>query len=98
MDQSRQPPKPARSISAGPSREIAATERARIAGTLVDNPFVLVGQQYLADPSQSSGSINPLWTYAHVPPGFDGDATELVIRQIERFAPGSATSSCTSGR
>ncbi len=72
----------------GTFEEIAATERARIAGTLVDNPFVLVGQQYLADPSRSSGSINPLWTYAHVPPGFDGDATELVIRQIERFAPG----------
>jgi phytoene dehydrogenase-like protein len=49
---------------------------------------VLVGQQYLADPGRSSGNINPLWSYAHVPRGFDGDATELVIAQIERFAPG----------
>ncbi|GED99178.1 phytoene desaturase family protein [Gordonia crocea] len=68
--------------------EIAATERERIAGNLVERPFVLVGQQYLADPSRSNGGINPLWSYAHVPRGFDGDATELVIGQIERFAPG----------
>ncbi|GAB09746.1 hypothetical protein GOARA_046_00150 [Gordonia araii NBRC 100433] len=72
----------------GTFEEIAATERARIGGTLVDRPFVLVGQQYLADRSRSSGNLNPLWSYAHVPPGFDGDATELVIGQIERFAPG----------
>ena len=67
---------------------MAATEKARATGTLVDRPFVLVGQQYLADPGRSHGNINPLWSYAHVPRGFDGDATELVIGQIERFAPG----------
>ncbi|MFT3901221.1 MAG: NAD(P)/FAD-dependent oxidoreductase [Gordonia sp. (in: high G+C Gram-positive bacteria)] len=72
----------------GTFEEIAATEKARIGGTLVDNPFTLVSQQYLADPSRSAGNINPLWSYAHVPRGFDGDATELVINQIERFAPG----------
>ncbi len=72
----------------GTFEEIAATERERIAGNLVERPFVLVGQQYLADPSRSNGTINPIWSYAHVPPGFDGDATELVIGQIERFAPG----------
>lgn len=72
----------------GTFEEIAATEKARAAGRLVERPFVLVGQQYLADPGRSSGNINPLWSYAHVPRGFDGDATELVIAQIERFAPG----------
>jgi len=46
------------------------------------------GQQYLADPSRSAGSVNPLWSYAHVPHGYTGDATEAVIGQIERFAPG----------
>ena len=51
-------------------------------------PFVLVGQQYLADPTRSAGDIHPLWTYAHVPNGFSGDATEAIIAQIERFAPG----------
>jgi len=53
-----------------------------------DRPFVLVGQQYLADPSRSVGTVNPLWAYAHVPHGYTGDATEAVIGQIERFAPG----------
>ncbi|GAA4743241.1 NAD(P)/FAD-dependent oxidoreductase [Gordonia alkaliphila] len=72
----------------GDLAEVAYTEKQRAAGVLVENPFVLVGQQYLADPSRSSGDLNPIWSYAHVPPGFDGDATEAVIRQIERFAPG----------
>ena len=53
-----------------------------------ERPFVLVGQQYLADPSRSRGDVHPVWAYAHVPSGYDGDATEAVIGQIERFAPG----------
>jgi len=68
--------------------EIAATERAVHGGHLPDRPFVLVGQQYLADPQRSVGGINPLWTYAHVPNGYQGDATGLIMAQIERFAPG----------
>jgi phytoene dehydrogenase-like protein len=51
-------------------------------------PFVLVGQQYLADPQRSVGDIHPVWSYAHVPNGYTGDATEAIIGQIERFAPG----------
>ena len=53
-----------------------------------ERPFVLVGQQYLADPQRSVGNIHPVWTYAHVPNGYTGDATEAIIAQIERFAPG----------
>ncbi len=53
-----------------------------------ERPFVLVGQQYLADPQRSAGNVHPLWTYAHVPPGYTGDATEAIVAQIERFAPG----------
>jgi phytoene dehydrogenase-like protein len=48
----------------------------------------LVGQQYLADPSRSNGDIHPVWAYAHVPNGFTGDASEAMLAQIERFAPG----------
>lgn len=68
--------------------EVADTERQRAQGTMVRRPFVLVGQQYLADPSRSAGDINPIWAYAHVPFGYTGDATAAVIDQIERFAPG----------
>jgi len=35
-------------------------------------PFVLVGQQYLADSGRSVGDIHPVWTYAHVPHGYTG--------------------------
>ncbi|MGW0038536.1 phytoene desaturase family protein [Gordonia sp. NPDC003376] len=68
--------------------EIADTERRRAAGVMVDRPFVLLGQQYVADPSRSHGGLNPVYAYAHVPRGFDGDATGVITAQIERFAPG----------
>jgi phytoene dehydrogenase-like protein len=68
--------------------EVAASERAIARGRMPDRPFVLVGQQYLADPTRSAGPIHPLWTYAHVPHGYTGDATAAIVAQIERFAPG----------
>jgi phytoene dehydrogenase-like protein len=68
--------------------EIVAGELAVHRGEMPARPFVLVGQQYLADPGRSVGDVNPLWTYAHVPNGYTGDATVAIIAQIERFAPG----------
>jgi phytoene dehydrogenase-like protein len=53
-----------------------------------ERPFVLVCQQYLADPSRSRGDVHPVWAYGHVPRGYAGDATEALLDQIERFAPG----------
>jgi phytoene dehydrogenase-like protein len=73
---------------AGTYRELAATERDIHAGRMPERPFVLVGQQYLADPERSVGNTHPVWSYAHVPNGYTGDATEAIIAQIERFAPG----------
>lgn len=72
----------------GPFEEIVRSEAAVCKGRMPDLPFMLVGQQYLADPSRSVGDIHPVWAYAHVPAGWTGDATEAVVRQIERFAPG----------
>lgn len=72
----------------GALSEVVASEQAVHLGKMPDRPFVLVGQQYLADPGRSVGNINPVWTYAHVPHGYTGDATEAIIAQIERFAPG----------
>ena len=51
-------------------------------------PTCCVGQQYLADPSRSADGVHPLYAYAHVPAGYDGDATEAVTSRIEEFAPG----------
>jgi phytoene dehydrogenase-like protein len=68
--------------------EIVANEEAVGRGVMPERPFVLVGQQYLADPSRSVGNIHPLWTYAHVPHAYTGDATAAIVAQIERFAPG----------
>ena len=68
--------------------EVVATEEAVHRGAMPERPFVLVGQQYLADPTRSVGNIHPLWTYAHVPHAYTGDATEAITAQIERFAPG----------
>ncbi len=74
--------------AAGSFEEIVAGEREVNRGRMPDSPFVLVGQQYLADPSRSAGDVHPVWAYAHVPSGYDGDASEALIDQIERFAPG----------
>lgn len=74
-------------LSGGPA-EIVANERLVASGRLPERPFVLLGQQYLADPTRSRGDVHPVYAYAHVPAGYDGDATDAVIAQIERFAPG----------
>ncbi len=72
----------------GSFAELAAAERDVHAGRMPQRPFVLIGQQYLADPQRSVGDIDPVWSYAHVPNGYTGDATAAIIAQIERFAPG----------
>jgi phytoene dehydrogenase-like protein len=68
--------------------EIVVAERDVNRGRMPERPFVLVSQQYLADPERSSGNVHPIWAYTHVPNGYDGDATDALIGQIERFAPG----------
>jgi phytoene dehydrogenase-like protein len=73
---------------AGTFEEIAIAERAINRGEMPERPFILVGQQYLADPSRSVGDLHPVWIYAHVPSGYTGNATGLILGQIERFAPG----------
>ena len=72
----------------GAAAEIVAAERDIAAGRMPERPFVLVGQQAAADPARANGDIHPVYAYAHVPNGYPGDATEHIIAQIERFAPG----------
>ena len=74
--------------AAGSFAELAHAEAEINRGRMPERPFVLVGQQYLADPQRSRGNLHPVWAYAHVPSGCPGDATEAILDQIERFAPG----------
>ena len=72
----------------GTLEEIVAGEADVHRGRMPERPFVLVAQQYLADPTRSVGDVHPVWAYCHVPSGWSGDATEAVLTQIDRFAPG----------
>ena len=72
----------------GTLAEVAFAEREINRGRMPERPFVLVAQQYLADPQRSQGDLHPVWAYAHVPSGYGDDATGAVLDQIERFAPG----------
>jgi phytoene dehydrogenase-like protein len=56
-------------------------------GVMPTRPFVVVGQQALADPSRARGTLQPVSAYAQVPHGYTGDATAAILDQIERFAP-----------
>ncbi|MFJ2369226.1 phytoene desaturase family protein [Microbacterium sp. NPDC087665] len=72
----------------GSASEIASAEAEIARGRMPERPFVLVGQQDVADPTRRAGDLAPVYAYAHVPHGHTGDATEAIIQQIERFAPG----------
>ena len=62
-------------------------------GRLPERPFMLSGQQTIADPSRAPAGKHTAWAYSHTPPGVDwprererfADAME---RRIEAFAPG----------
>lgn len=72
----------------GDFQQIAAAESAVNRGRMPARPFVLVGQQYVADPARSAGDVHPVWVYGHVPYGIAGDVSESILAQVERFAPG----------
>jgi phytoene dehydrogenase-like protein len=72
----------------GTFEEVVIAARSINRGSMPERPFVLVGQQYLADPGRSKGDLHPVWIYGQVPSGWAGDATDAVLGQVERFAPG----------
>jgi phytoene dehydrogenase-like protein len=74
--------------ASGSFAEIVAAERQVNRGRMPERPFVIVCQQSLADPTRAKDDVHPVWAYAHVPSGYTGDATEALLDQIERFAPG----------
>ena len=63
------------------------------AGGLPERPFLLLGQQSVADPSRAPAGRHTAWAYTHGPHDADwaGQAERHVERmeaQVERFAPG----------
>jgi phytoene dehydrogenase-like protein len=73
----------------GSFEEVAASERAVHRGRVHRRPFVLLAQPSRFDPTRAPAGREVVWAYCHVPNGWDGDATEPILRQIERFAPGA---------
>jgi phytoene dehydrogenase-like protein len=72
----------------GSYEEVVAAEKDTYHGRMPQRPFMIVAQQAVADPTRARGGIQPIYAYAHVPHGYGGDPTEVMLRQIERFAPG----------
>lgn len=72
----------------GTRAEIERAENAVARGTVSDRPYVLAVQPSVLDPTRAPAGKAVLWAYMHVPADSPLDPTELVTRQVERFAPG----------
>jgi phytoene dehydrogenase-like protein len=68
--------------------EIARSEADVVAGRHPEQPYVLLAQHTLFDPTRAPGGIHTVWGYCHVPNGSTVDMTERIEAQVERFAPG----------
>ncbi|MEM0895767.1 MAG: NAD(P)/FAD-dependent oxidoreductase [Verrucomicrobiota bacterium] len=72
----------------GTLEEMAISERDCWEERHSGNPFVLVAQQSLMDSTRAPEGKHTGWAYMHVPAGSTQDMTEVIEKQIERFAPG----------
>jgi phytoene dehydrogenase-like protein len=65
------------------------------AGRLPDNPYLVIGQQSLADPSRAPAGGHTLWAYSRVPPAVEGGwaahreaFADRIEQRLEGLAPG----------
>jgi phytoene dehydrogenase-like protein len=68
--------------------EITAGEYASSIGAVPEKPFVLLAQQSLFDNTRAPEGRHTAWAYCHVPHGSKADMTNIIEKQVERFAPG----------
>jgi phytoene dehydrogenase-like protein len=72
----------------GTFAEVALSESDVAAGRHPEQPFCLVTQAGVVDPSRAPDGKQALWGYCHVPSGSTVDMSGRIEAQIERFAPG----------
>lgn len=72
----------------GSIHEITRSEAMIAKGAYPQKPFVLFVQPGVIDPSRAPEGKQTAWAYCHVPNGSIKDMTEVIEKQIERFAPG----------
>ena len=72
----------------GSLAEISASEWDAWRGRPAEQPFVLLAQTSLFDPTRAPAGKHTAWAYCHVPNGSTEDMTERIEAQVERFAPG----------
>jgi phytoene dehydrogenase-like protein len=72
----------------GRLEEVVASEESVRRGRVHARPFVLLSQPSAFDSARAPAGHHVVWAYCHVPNGWDGDATERILGQVERFAPG----------
>ncbi len=72
----------------GTLEEIAAAEAAAWKGEAHPDPFLVLTQPSVIDPTRAPHGGHTAWAYTHVPRAWPGDATDAIVGQIERFAPG----------
>ncbi|MES2827330.1 MAG: NAD(P)/FAD-dependent oxidoreductase [Bacteroidota bacterium] len=68
--------------------EIALSEKVIWQNQHSENPYVLLAQQSLFDPTRAPEGKHTAWAYCHVPNGSVKDMTAIIEQQVERFAPG----------
>lgn len=83
------PARQASTIHLGGNLEaIEKSEQHAYSGLISDDPYVLVAQQSVFDESRTPNSDHILWAYMHVPNNYAGDASDIILNQISRYAQG----------
>jgi phytoene dehydrogenase-like protein len=68
--------------------EIVNSEQQTWDGRNPEKPFVLLAQPSVFDQSRAPEGKHTAWAYCHTPSGSTVDMTNIIEKQIERFAPG----------
>jgi phytoene dehydrogenase-like protein len=68
--------------------EIRDAEQQTWKGKHPDKPFVLLAQQSIVDDTRAPKGKHTAWAYCHVPNGSKQNMTEIIEKQVERYAPG----------